>query len=98
MLFLYFLQKSEHNKLYFGRDYHQHEVDFLIQKDYKIFDKIQVVNILNDNNMKREISNLMIANKYIQGKNILVYNKDFRTNPIEIPNVALISAIRILSE
>jgi len=84
------------NRLFFGRDDKGKEVDFLVEDGDKEFLKIQVVHTLTDNNFKREIGNLRLANKYLRGPNFLILNQDLRTEKGEIEGVEMVLITELL--
>ncbi len=96
LIYMHLKRKFNHNNIYFGRDYADHEIDFLIETAPKEFIKIQVVNILNDYNKKREIGNIIIANKYMKGKSILIYRQDIRRERENFRNIDIISALSFI--
>ena len=59
-IFLTLKRKYPNATILFGRDYNDHEIDFLIHNENNEYLKIQVTDILHENNIKREIGNLLL--------------------------------------
>ena len=69
--------KKSNKVFYFSGKY---ECDFVIQKNKKIINVIQVTNELSDNNKQRELKGLLEAMEYFKLKNGLILTSDQETN------------------
>lgn len=67
------------NNIYFGQEENGYEVDFVVKNetDFLFF---QVCWQLNNKNVKREIGNLELINKYLPGKGFILTVEDLRSD------------------
>jgi hypothetical protein len=79
-------------EIMFGRDYHGHEIDFMIKLGEKEFIKIQVTDILHEGNLDRELGNFKLVSKYCSGPNLLLYMNDGRKQKNQPDGIKLLPA------
>ncbi|HIH69799.1 ATP-binding protein [Methermicoccus shengliensis] len=86
VVFLELLRKRNLNPLmdvFYWRDYHQREVDFVVKEGNRVKQLVQVTYELTPENEKREINSLLKASKELGCKNLVVITWD-RDEVLEI--------------
>jgi len=64
--------RNIYNEIYYWQDYQHHEIDFVIKKQQKILQIIQVTYATSKESIKsRELGNLIIASRELHCQNLL---------------------------
>lgn len=74
----FLIKKYGLQNVFFGMEDKGYEVDFIVKQKVGRFLIIQVCLYLTDENKKREIGNLQVANKYLKGDRLVVVEADLR--------------------
>jgi predicted AAA+ superfamily ATPase len=89
------IRRYGRGQVYFAQDANGYEIDFLVKHQSKLL-FFQVCWHLDDYNAKRELGNLELVNKYLQGKGVALVLQDGRSSVAVPPGLSVQSVIEWL--